>query len=418
MNNNNSKIEIMSPAGSYESLHAAIQGGAGSVYFGAGKLNMRSRSSKNFTIADLKNIASICDENVVRSYLALNTVIYDHEMGDMAEMIDAAKESGISAIIATDQAVINYCREVGMEVHISTQLNVSNTEAVKFYSQFADVMVLARELNLDQWRVIAENIKSMNITGPSGKPVQLEVFVHGALCMSISGKCYLSLHEKNYSANRGACLQTCRRSYTVQDTTSDTELEIDNEYIMSPKDLCTISFLDRILDAGITVLKIEGRGRSPEYVKTVTECYHEAVEAYFDNSFSEEKVKAWEERLGTVFNRGFWDGYYLGRRTGEWTDSYGNLATQTKEYIAKTLHFYKKISVGVFRIQTGELNIGDKILITGPTSGVVETEIKELRIDEQVVEKAVKGDVVSIHLPSTVRQSDKLFKIISRNINE
>ena len=343
--NFSSDIEIMSPVGSMESLMAAIQAGAGSVYFGIGKLNMRSRSSKNFTIDDLREITRICDEHGVRSYITLNTVIYDDEIDEMKQIIDAARESGVSAIIASDQSVIAYARERYVEVHMSTQTNITNLGAVKFYAAFSDVMVTARELSLEKVKAITDGIDKENITGPSGEKVKIEIFVHGALCMAVSGKCYLSLDNMNYSANRGACMQLCRRAYTVKDKDTDLELEVDNEYIMSPKDLKTIHFLDKILDAGVSVLKIEGRGRSPEYVKTVTRCYREAVEAYVEGSFTRDKVEQWDKELETVYNRGFWDGYYLGRKMGEWSEQYGSQASKKKIYIGKVSNYFSRIGV-------------------------------------------------------------------------
>ncbi|HSH50339.1 MAG TPA: peptidase U32 family protein, partial [Bacteroidales bacterium] len=376
-------FEIMAPVGSYESLMAAIQGGANSVYFGIEKMNMRANSSNNFTFSDLKKIVAICEEHRLKSYLTVNTVIYNHEISLMQEIVDAAKANNVTAIIASDIAVINYAKKKGVEVHISTQLNISNIESLRFYAQFADVVVLARELNLGQISEISQIIKKENITGPSGRLIKIELFIHGALCMAISGKCYLSLHEKNYSANRGACLQTCRKAYIVTEKESGNELEIDNEYIMSPKDLSTIKFLNKVLDAGVRVLKIEGRARPPEYVKTVSECYNEAIEAYIDGVYTEEKIKSWEKQLATVFNRGFWDGYYLGQRLGEWSHKYGSRATKRKIYIGKGTNYFTKIKVAEFLIETNQLSVGDNILITGPTSGVVQTTVKEIRINHK-----------------------------------
>ena len=353
-------FEIMAPVGSYESLMAAIQGGAKSVYFGIEKMNMRAHSSNNFTFDDLKKIVEICNKNNIKTYLTVNTVIYDSELQLMREIINAAKENEITAIIASDISAINYARSVGVEVHISTQLNVSNIESLIFFAQFADVVVLARELNLDQVSEISKAIRERNITGPSGKLLKIEMFVHGALCMAISGKCYLSLHEKNYSANRGACLQTCRKAYTVTEKESGNQLEIDNEYIMSPKDLCTINFLNKLLDAGVSVLKIEGRARPPEYVKTVSESYNEAIHAYIDGTYGQEKIDAWMNKLSTVFNRGFWDGYYLGRKLGEWSHKYGSRATKRKLYIGKTTNYFSKIKVAEFLIETYDLKVGDR----------------------------------------------------------
>ncbi len=406
-------IEIMSPVGSYESLMAAIQAGANSVYFGVEKLNMRAKSSINFTIEDLKKIARICKENNVNTYLTVNTIIYDTDIPQMQEVINAAKENNISAIIASDIASIQFARSIGIEVHASTQLNVSNIEALRFYSTFCDVIVLARELNLDQVKEISKAIIEQNITGPSGNLVKIEIFIHGALCMAVSGKCYLSLHEKNYSANRGVCLQTCRKAYVVTEKETGYELEIDNEYIMSPKDLKTIHFINKIIDAGVSVLKIEGRARSPEYVKIVTECYHEAINSIVDNSFNMDKIAKWNKRLENVFNRGFWDGYYLGQKLGEWSHKYGSQAKSRKEYIAKTTNYFTDIEVGEFLIETGELNIGDKILIIGPTTGVVEINVEEIRVDLQKVDKAIKGDKCSIPVKTFLRRSDRLYKLVN-----
>jgi len=405
-------FEIMAPVGSYESLMAAIQGGADSVYFGIEKMNMRAHSSNNFTFDDLDKIVNICNENNIKSYLTVNTVIYDKELQLMQEVVGAAKKNKVTAIIASDISVINYAREIGVEVHISTQLNVSNIESLKFFAQFADVVVLARELNMDQVSEISKAIKEQNITGPSGKLVKIEMFVHGALCMAISGKCYLSLHEKNSSANRGACLQTCRKAYTVTEKESGNKLEIDNEYIMSPKDLSTIKFLNKVLDAGVTVLKIEGRARPAEYVKTVSECYNEGVLAYLDNSFNEEKIANWTERLASVFNRGFWDGYYLGQKLGEWSHKYGSRATKRKLYIGKTTNYFAKIKVAEFLIETYDLKVGDEILITGPTTGVVQLTVDEIRVDLKNTEIAQKGVQCSVPINTLIRRSDKVYKIV------
>ncbi|MFP4023595.1 MAG: peptidase U32 family protein [Thiohalospira sp.] len=405
-------FEIMAPVGSYESLMAAIQGGADSVYFGIEKMNMRAHSSNNFTFNDLKKIVEICEEHGLKSYLTVNTVIYNNEIALMQEIVKAAKKNNVTAIIASDMAVINYARKKGVEVHISTQLNISNIESLRFYAQFADVVVLARELDLGQVSEISKLIKNENITGPSGKPIKIELFVHGALCMAISGKCYLSLHEKNYSANRGACLQTCRKAYIVTEKESGNEIEIDNEYIMSPKDLSTIKFLNKVLDAGVTVLKIEGRARPPEYVKTVSECYNEAIEAYLDGSFNPTKIKNWEERLSTVFNRGFWDGYYLGQRLGEWSHKYGSRATKRKIYIGKGTNYFTNIKVAEFLIETNEISVGDEILITGPTTGIVQTTVKEIRVDLKNTETAIKGEKCSIPVDQIIRRSDKLYKVV------
>ncbi|WP_321279958.1 peptidase U32 family protein [Marinifilum fragile] len=407
-----SDIELMAPVGSYESLMAAIQGGANSIYFGIEQLNMRSRSANNFTFEDLRKIANICKENNVKSYLTVNTVLFDHDIKLMYKIVDAAKESGVTAIIASDVSAIMYARSIDVEVHISTQCNITNIEAVKFYAQFADVVVLARELDLNQVKVIYDQIVEQDIRGPKGELIQIEMFAHGALCMAVSGKCYLSLHEKNSSANRGACMQTCRKAYTVTEKESGNELEIDNEYIMSPKDLCTIGFLNKMLDAGVRVLKFEGRARSPEYVKTVVGCYNEAVASYLDGTYNKEKIENWMERLSTVFNRGFWDGYYLGQKLGEWSNEYGNRATKRKVLIGKGTNYFAKIKVAEFLLESNELAVGDNILITGPTTGVVETTIKEIRVDLKPVEKAVKGDSFSIALDTMIRRSDKLYKVV------
>ncbi|TAJ15251.1 U32 family peptidase [Marinilabiliaceae bacterium JC017] len=412
MNFKRSDIEIMAPVGSYESLMAAIQGGANSVYFGIEQLNMRSRSSNNFTVDDLKKIVGIAKENNIKTYLTVNTVVYNEELPLMRKIIDAAKENGVTAVIAADQAAINYANSIGVEVHISTQVNISNVETLKFYSKFADVVVLARELNMDQVKAIHQQIEQEQITGPKGELIQIEMFSHGALCMAVSGKCYLSLHQYNYSANRGGCLQSCRRAYIVTDKDSGNELEIDNEYIMSPKDLKTIGFIDRMLDAGVRVLKIEGRARSAEYVKTVCECYGEAVQAAVDGDFSQDKVKQWDQRLGEVFNRGFWDGYYLGQKLGEWTKNYGSRATKKKIYIGKGTNYFPKIKVAEFLMETQELNVGDEILITGPTTGVVQMKVPEIRVDLKSVDKTVKGDRFSMPIETKIRRSDKLYKIV------
>lgn len=406
-------IEIMSPVGSYESLMAAIQAGAGSVYFGIEQLNMRSRSANNFTTDDLANIVRICNEHGVKSYLTVNTIIFDSDMHTLHTIMKTAKEHKVSAIIASDIAAIVCAREYGVEVHISTQLNITNFQAVKFYAQFADVVVLAREMTLPQVKQISQAIKTHNVCGPSGKLVRIEMFVHGALCMSVSGKCYLSLHEQNYSANKGACLQTCRKGYIVTEKESGNELEIDNEYIMSPKDLCTIGFLDEILNAGVEVLKIEGRARSAEYVKTVTQCYHEAVEAIFDNTYNTHKIATWKTRLAKVFNRGFWNGYYLGQRLGEWSKNYGSEATTRKMRVGKCTNFFSNLNVAEFLMQSGELCTGDEILITGATTGVVEHKVNEIRVDLQPVEKTVKGESFSMQVPVKIRRGDVLYKIVS-----
>ncbi|HOW41480.1 MAG TPA: peptidase U32 family protein [Bacteroidales bacterium] len=403
-------IEIMSPAGSYESLIAAIQGGADSIYFGVEQLNMRAGSSNNFTLDDLKEIVSICRKNNLKSYLTINVVVYDHEIEQMHRIVDTAVECGVTAIIASDLSVINYAFTAGIEVHLSTQLNITNLEALKFYSQWADVVVLARELNIEQVKKIHNGIREQNIRGPKGELVKIEMFAHGALCMAVSGKCYLSLHENNKSANRGECYQTCRKSYTVTNKESGYELDIDNEYIMSPKDLCTIGFLDRLLDAGVTVLKIEGRARGPEYVKEVSACYNEAVNAIADGSFSREKSDEWTRRLATVFNRGFWDGYYLGQRLGEWNNKYGSSATKRKLYIGKISNYFTKIGVAEIKLENGDLRKGETILITGPTTGVIEYTVEEIRVDLKETEKALKGELCSIPSADYLRRSDKVFK--------
>jgi putative protease len=409
---NRDDFEIMAPVGSWESLTAAIQAGTNSVYFGVDRLNMRSQSTVNFTFEDLKKIVQVASEAKVKTYLTLNTVLYDHDLSLMRDTIDAAKKYGIDAIIASDIAAINYANSVGVEVHISTQLNVSNLEAVRFYARFADVVVLARELSLLQVAHIANAIVTENICGPSGKLVRLELFVHGALCVAVSGKCYMSLHETNKSANRGTCLQICRRSYIVTDKETKQELEIDSQYIMSPKDLCTIDFLNMVLDSGIRVLKIEGRARSAEYVKTAVECYNEAIAAYVDGSYNREKIDKWKERLSTVFNRGFWDGYYLGRRLGEWSGVYGSKATRKKIYIGKGTNYFTNIKVAEFLVETGTLKVGDEIIISGPTTGVIEMKVPEIRVELSNVEEAQKGVRFSMPIEKVIRRSDKLYKVI------
>jgi putative protease len=407
---NRQEIEIMAPAGSYESLMAAIQGGADSVYFGAEQLNMRAGSSNNFSTDDLKKIASICKRNGCRSYLTVNVVVFDHEIEQMHRLIDAAAENGITAIIASDLSVINYAFAAGVEVHLSTQLNITNTEALKFYSKWADVAVLARELNLEQVRHIYESIREQNICGPKGELIKIEMFVHGALCMAVSGKCYLSLHENNKSANRGECYQSCRKSYIATGKESGYEIEIDNEYIMSPKDLCTIGFLDKLIDSGVRVLKIEGRARSPEYVREVTSCYNEAVNSIENGTFNEGRIEVWRNRLSTVFNRGFWDGYYLGQKLGEWNTNYGSSATKRKIYLGKITNYFKKLSVAEIKLENGDLNKGDTIFITGPTTGVVEYIIDEIRVDLKMTEKALKGELCSIKTPDLLRRADKVYR--------
>lgn len=405
-------IEILAPVGSYESLTASIQAGADAVYFGTGKLNMRSRSSFNFDFEDLEKISKICMQHNVKSYLTLNTVMYDNDIEELYKVIDAASKYNISAIIAMDMAVIMYAASKNVEVHSSTQLNISNIEALKFYSNYTDVIVLARELNLNQVKHITTEIERQQITGPSGQLVKIELFAHGALCMAISGKCYLSLHEQNHSANRGACFQTCRKGYIVTEKESGNQLEIDHEYIMSPKDLCTIGFLDKILDAGVEILKIEGRARSPEYVKTTVECYREAVDAVVEGTYTSKKITYWEDRLKSVFNRGFWDGYYLGQRLGEWSKSYGSKATRRKIYVGKCTNYFKNINVAEFKIETGNIQTGDEILIIGPTTGVIESDVSEIRKDDLQTDKAVKSDVISMPVKQFLRRSDKLYKLV------
>lgn len=410
------KVEIMSPVGSYEALYAAIEAGADSVYFGVEGLNMRSRSANNFTIEDLKNIADIASQNGVKTYLTLNTIVYDSELGYMQAILNAAKQSGVSAVIAADLAVISYARSINLEVHLSTQCNITNREAVKFFSQFADVIVTARELSLDKVKDITTWIRENNIKGPSGRTLEIECFVHGALCMAVSGKCYISLDNANQSANRGACLQFCRRPYKVTDLDGGTELMIDNQYIMSPKDLKTLNFLDKVLDAGVRVLKIEGRGRSPEYVKVVTRVYKEAAQAWLNGEWSEDKLEKWNEDLKKVYNRGFWDGYYLGQRVGEWTKKYGSQATTKKTFIGTVTNYFKNISVAEIKIETGELKVGDNIYIMGTTTGVYEDTVEEIRVDLKPTEKTVKGEFCSIATKGVVRRGDKLYLVESTGI--
>jgi putative protease len=409
------KVEITAPVGSWESLWTAIQSGADSVYFGIGTLNMRARSSINFTLRDLVKICKICRKNNVQAYLTLNIVIYDGEMKEMRKIVNAAKKNGVTAIIASDQAVIQYAVSIGMPVHMSTQTNISNISAVKYYSQFADVMVTARELKLAQVSAITRSIKRNKINGPSGKPVRIEIFAHGALCMAISGKCYLSLDNYNASANRGACFQLCRRPYKVTDLEGEVELMVDNEYIMSPKDLCTIGFLDKILAAGVSILKIEGRGRSPEYVNTVISCYREAVDSVAEGTYSTEKAAGWMDRLKKVYNRGFWDGYYLGRTLGEWARHHGSLATQRKEYVGKVTNYFRKLMVAEIRMESGFLKPGDAIYIQGPTTGSIEFIIPEIRVDLKPVKKTAKGDQCSIPVDTLLRRADKIYKIINNS---
>lgn len=412
--NKNKKIEIMSPVGSYESLMAAFQGGADSVYFGVGKLNMRSRSSKNFSLDDLVEIVKRCEEHHVKSYLTLNTVIYDNEVAEMKKVVDKAKEANVSAVIASDLAVIHYAKGKNLAVHISTQCNISNFEAVKYYAQFSDVMVLARELNLDQVQYISDEIESQNLCGPSGKKIKLEMFAHGALCMAISGKCYLSLDNMNFSANKGECLQVCRRPYQVKDKDGGIELEVDNEYIMSPKDLMTIDFLDKIIASGVQILKIEGRGRSADYVKATTSAYKNAIESIENKTYSKDKIEDWKKKLATVFNRGFWDGYYLGKKIGEWSEVYGSQSTQKKTYVGKVTNYFTKLQVAEVLLEAGEIQVGDKVVIMGPTTGVIETEINEIRLDLKAIEKAEKGSICSIPVNAFLRRSDKIYLITKR----
>ena len=404
--------EIMAPVGSRESLVAAIQAGADSIYFGVEQLNMRSHSANHFTIDDLREIAATCTENGMKSYLTVNTIIYDEDTDMMRRIIDAAAEAGISAVIASDVAVMNYCRERGVEVHLSTQLNISNVEALKFYAQFADVVVLARELNMEQVAHIHEEIERQHICGPRGELVRIEMFCHGALCMAVSGKCYMSLMNTGRSANRGACMQLCRRSYTVTDNETGTQLEIDNKYIMSPKDLKTIRFIDRMMRSGVRVFKIEGRARGPEYVYNVVKCYREAIQAVIDGTFTEERKDEWDERLATVFNRGFWDGYYQGQTLGEWNSNYGSNATERKVYVGRGVKYFSKIGVAEFACEAAEFSVGDRLLITGPTTGVMYIDVAEIRYELQPVQTAHKGQHISFAVPGNIRPSDKLFKIV------
>lgn len=405
--------EIMAPVGSRESLAAALKAGADSIYFGIEALNMRAHSASHFTIDDLRDIAALCASNGVKSYLTVNTIIYEEDIELMHKICDAAHEAGISAVIASDVAVMTYCNAIGQEVHLSTQLNISNTEALRFYARFADVAVLARELNLDQVAKIHRFIEENHIIGPKGELVRIEMFCHGALCMAVSGKCYLSLDNYGRSANRGECMQVCRRGYTVRDRETDLELDIDNKYIMSPKDLKTIGFIDKMMAAGVSVFKIEGRARSAEYVYTVVSCYKEAVKAVADGTFSEEKVKAWDERLRSVFNRGFWDGYYLGQKLGEWSEVYGSAATEKKQYVGKGQKYFSRLGVGEFYIEAGSFSVGDKLLIIGPTTGALYVTATDIHGDNGSIDKAEKGMRVAIPVPEKVRPSDKLYKIVS-----
>lgn len=415
---NLSEYEIMAPVGSRESLAAAIQAGADSVYFGIGQLNMRAHSANTFTINDLREIAATCDSHGIKTYLTVNTVIYGEDLATMREIVNAAHEAGISAVIASDMAVITYCNSIGQEVHLSTQLNISNIEALKFYAQFADVVVLARELNMTQVADIYRQIKEQNVCGPSGNPIRIEMFCHGALCMAISGKCYMSLDNTGRSANRGECMQLCRRSYTLTDTDTGDQLQVDNKYIMSPKDLKTVRFIDKMMRSGVRVFKIEGRARGPEYVYTVIKCYKEAIQSVLEGTFSEEKKDAWDERLSTVFNRGFWDGYYQGQRLGEWNKHYGSCATEKKVYVGKGIKYFSKLGVAEFQVEASDLSVGDRLLITGPTTGVIYMNADEIRYDLQPVERAEKGQRISMPVPEKVRPSDKLYKLVKTNIEE
>ena len=410
------KIELMAPAGNFESLQAALDNGADSVYFGVEQLNMRARASVNFTLDDLPEISKRCKAKNVRTYLTLNTIIYDHDLSIVKTLVAQAKEADITAVIAMDQAVIASAREIGMEVHISTQINITNIETVKFYAMFADTMVLSRELSLRQVKKITEQIEKEQIKGPAGRLIEIEIFGHGALCMAVSGKCYMSLHSHNSSANRGACKQNCRKKYTVIDQETGFEMELDNEYIMSPKDLCTIDFLDQVTDAGIKVLKIEGRGRAPEYVASVIKCYRDAIDSLENGTYNKGKVISWMKDLEKVYNRGFWSGYYLGQKLGEWSKGSGSHATQKKVYIGKGVHFFPKPEIGEFKIEAYNLNIGDTILVTGPTTGAKELEVSEMLVNDQQLEKAIKGDSVTIPLKFRIRASDKLYKIVQNKV--
>ena len=411
MDNIRNEYEIMAPVGSRECLQAAIQAGADSIYFGIERLNMRAHSASTFTIDDLRDIASQCQEHGMKSYLTVNTIIYGEDIPLMREIVDEAYKAGITAVIASDVAVMTYCRQVGQEVHLSTQLNISNIEALKFYAQFADVVVLARELNIEQVAEMFRLAEEQNICGPSGKRIRIEMFCHGALCMAISGKCYLSLANAGRSANRGECVQICRRSYLVTDRETGNELEIDNKYVMSPKDLKTIRFIDRLMNAGVRVFKIEGRARGPEYVYTVVKCYKEAIQSVIDGTFTEEKKDVWDERLATVFNRGFWDGYYQGQMIGEWNKHYGSCATERKVYIGRGVKYFSKLGVAEFTVDAADFKLGDKLLITGPTTGVIYLDATEIRLELEPVDKAPKGTHVSIPVPGKIRPSDKLFKL-------
>ena len=416
MNEKLGDFEIMAPVGSRESLAAAIQAGANSIYFGIGQLNMRSHSANHFDINDLHEIAETCKAHGIKTYLTVNTIIYDEDMEAMRQIVDAAKAADISAVIASDVAVLVYCRQVGVEVHLSTQLNITNVESLKFYAQFADVTVLARELNMTQVKYIYDEITNQNICGPMGKPVRIEMFCHGALCMAVSGKCYMSLHEANRSANRGQCVQICRRSYTTTDNETGHQLEIDNKYLMSPKDLKTVRFIDKMIDAGVRVFKIEGRARGPEYVYTVVSCYREAIQAVLEGTFTEEKKDKWDERLATVFNRGFWDGYYQGQTMGEWNKNYGSLATEKKVLVGKVTKYFSKIGVAEISVEAASFKKGDKLLITGTTTGAMYLDAKEIRYDLGAVEEAEQGWRVSIPVPDKVRPNDKFFKLVKNQV--
>ncbi|MEQ1554318.1 MAG: peptidase U32 family protein [Ferruginibacter sp.] len=405
-------IELLAPAGSFESLMAAIQAGANAIYFGVEQLNMRSRSSVNFSIDDLCEISKICKEHEVKAYLTLNTIVYDHDISLMKSIVDAAKANNINAVIAADLAVMNYAKKIGLPVHISTQANITNIDTVEFYANYADVVVTSRELSLLQVKTLHKKIIRNNIKGPNGEIIKIEIFAHGALCMAVSGKCYLSLHSNFASANRGACIQNCRKSYIVTDKEDGVELEIDNEYIMSAKDLCTISFLDKILEAGVSVLKIEGRGRSADYVYTVTQCYRQAIDSMQNNEFTQEKVDIWLQKLATVYNRGFWDGYYLGKKMGEWSNQYGSQATKRKIYIGKGIKYFDKINVAEFFMEANNLSVGDEIIISGPTTGYIQTNINQIMFDNKEVKSVNKGDSFSIKIENKIRPSDKLYKLI------
>ena len=406
------RVELMAPAGSFDSMQAAIDNGANSIYFGVDQLNMRARASINFTIPDLTEISARCKAANVRTYLTLNTIIYDHDLKLVKKLLDAAKEANITAVIAMDQAVIAYARQIGMEVHISTQINITNIETVKFYAMFADTMVMSRELSLRQVKKICQQIEADNVTGPNGKLVEIEIFGHGALCMAVSGKCYLSLHAHNSSANRGACKQNCRKPYKVIDQESGNEIEIDNEYMMSPKDLCTLPFLDQLVDTGVKVLKIEGRGRSADYVAKVIKCYREALDSVYDGTYSQEKVTEWMSEMEKVYNRGFWDGYFLGQKLGEWSDGPGNQAKTKKIYVGKGIHYYPKAQIGHIKLEAGDIKIGDKILVTGPTTGAKEFALSQLMVDDVLTDIAQKGDEVTMPVDFKIRSSDKIYKIV------